>query len=125
MIFDVPPLPVDGRKRDEIRPISCEVGWLPRAHGSALFTRGETQAVVVTTMGTTSDEQLIETLRGETSDKFLLHYNFPSFSVGEVKMPRGPGRREIGHGFHVRDARGAGARRNKMAGLGVGLSGKA
>ena len=94
----------DGRKRDEIRPISCEVGFLPRAHGSALFTRGETQAIVVTTMGTGEDAQLIESLRGETSDKFLLHYNFPSFSVGEVKMPRGPGRREIGHGFLARRA---------------------
>jgi polyribonucleotide nucleotidyltransferase len=88
----------DGRKRDEIRPITCEVGVLPRAHGSALFTRGETQALVITTMGTVSDEQTIESLRGEFTDKFMLHYNFPSYSVGEVKMPRGPGRREIGHG---------------------------
>ena len=94
----------DGRKRDEIRPITCEVGLLPRSHGSALFTRGETQAIVTTTMGTVEDEQLIETLRGETSDRFLLHYNFPSFSVGEVKMPRGPGRREIGHGHLARRA---------------------
>ena len=94
----------DGRKRDEIRPISGEVGILPRAHGSALFTRGETQALVVTTMGTASDEQLIESLQGEKSDKFMLHYNFPSFCVGEVKMPRGPGRREIGHGNLARRA---------------------
>jgi len=94
----------DGRKRDEIRPISGEVGLLPRAHGSALFTRGETQALVVTTMGTVSDEQTIESLRGEYTDKFMLHYNFPSFSVGEVKMPRGPGRREIGHGYLARRA---------------------
>ena len=94
----------DGRKRNEIRPITCEVGLLPRAHGSALFTRGETQAVVVTTMGTTSDEQTVESLRGEFADKFLLHYNFPSYSVGEVKMPRGPGRREIGHGYLARRA---------------------
>ncbi len=94
----------DGRKRNEIRPISCEVGLLPRAHGSALFTRGETQAIVVATMGTTSDEQTIESLRGEYTDKFMLHYNFPSFSVGEVKMPRGPGRREIGHGHLARRA---------------------
>jgi len=94
----------DGRKNNEIRPISCEVALLPRAHGSALFTRGETQALVVTTMGTTSDAQLIESLQGEQSDKFMLHYNFPSFSVGEVKMPRGPGRREIGHGHLARRA---------------------
>jgi len=94
----------DGRKRDEIRPISCEVGFLPRVHGSALFTRGETQAIVTATMGTTDDEQLVESLRGEYNDKFLLHYNFPSFSVGEVKMPRGPGRREIGHGNLARRA---------------------
>src|SRR5208283_3685731 len=94
----------DGRKRDQIRPISAEVGILPRAHGSALFTRGETQALVVTTMGTASDEQIIESLRGEFNDKFLLHYNFPSFCVGEVKMPRGPGRREIGHGNLARRA---------------------
>jgi len=94
----------DGRKRDEIRPITCEVGLLPRAHGSALFTRGETQALVVTTMGTVSDEQTVESLRGEYTDKFMLHYNFPSFSVGEVKMPRGPGRREIGHGYLARRA---------------------
>jgi polyribonucleotide nucleotidyltransferase len=92
----------DGRKRNEIRPITCEVGLLPRAHGSALFTRGETQALVVTTMGTASDEQTIESLRGEYTDKFMLHYNFPSYSVGEVKMPRGPGRREIGHGALAR-----------------------
>lgn len=94
----------DGRKRDEIRPISCEVGLLPRTHGSALFTRGETQALVVTTMGTASDEQINESLTGEFKDKFMLHYNFPSFSVGEVKMPRGPGRREIGHGALARRA---------------------
>ena len=94
----------DGRKRDEIRPIACEVGLLPRAHGSALFTRGETQALVVTTMGTASDEQINESLNGEFKDKFMLHYNFPSYSVGEVKMPRGPGRREIGHGALARRA---------------------
>jgi polyribonucleotide nucleotidyltransferase len=94
----------DGRKRDEIRPITGEVGLLPRAHGSALFTRGETQALVITTMGTVSDEQTIESLRGEYTDKFMLHYNFPSYSVGEVKMPRGPGRREIGHGNLARRA---------------------
>jgi len=92
----------DGRSQTEIRPISCEVGVLPRTHGSALFTRGETQALVTTTLGTASDEQIIESLMGEFKDKFLLHYNFPSFSVGEVKMPRGPGRREIGHGALAR-----------------------
>jgi polyribonucleotide nucleotidyltransferase len=94
----------DGRKRDQIRPITCEVGMLPRAHGSALFTRGETQALVITTMGTAGDEQIVESLRGEFNDKFMLHYNFPSFCVGEVKMPRGPGRREIGHGNLARRA---------------------
>jgi len=94
----------DGRTRTGIRPIACQAGVLPRTHGSALFTRGETQALVTATLGTKSDEQLIETLRGETSDRFLLHYNFPSFCVGEVKMPRGPGRREIGHGALARRA---------------------
>ncbi len=88
----------DGRSHDEVRQISCEVGFLPWTHGSALFTRGETQALVVTTLGTVSDRQYIETLEGESILRFLLHYNFPSFSVGEVKMPRGPSRREIGHG---------------------------
>ncbi|MBI3827980.1 MAG: polyribonucleotide nucleotidyltransferase [Planctomycetes bacterium] len=92
----------DGRSQTEIRPISCEVGVLPRTHGSALFTRGETQALVTTTLGTASDEQIVESLMGEFKDRFLLHYNFPSFSVGEVKMPRGPGRREIGHGALAR-----------------------
>ena len=89
---------VDGRRPDEVRPISGEVGLLPWAHGSALFTRGETQALVTATLGSTSDEQLVETLKGEFSQRFLLHYNFPSFCTGEVKMPRGPSRREIGHG---------------------------
>ncbi|MBN1808760.1 MAG: polyribonucleotide nucleotidyltransferase [Planctomycetes bacterium] len=89
---------VDGRKTTEVREISTEVGLLPYAHGSALFTRGETQAIATTTLGTADDEQLGETLIGETTDRFLLHYNFPSFCVGEVKMPRGPSRREIGHG---------------------------
>ncbi|MCZ7648995.1 MAG: polyribonucleotide nucleotidyltransferase [Planctomycetota bacterium] len=88
----------DGRSRTDIRPIWCEVQSLPRTHGSALFTRGETQALVAATLGTIDDEQLVESLTGEFSEKFLLHYNFPSFCVGEVKMPRGPGRREIGHG---------------------------
>ncbi len=89
---------VDGRGPKEIRPITCEVGVLPRTHGSALFTRGETQALVVATLGTSSDEQKIDALIGEHFKKFMLHYNFPPFSVGEVKFLRSPGRREIGHG---------------------------
>ncbi|MBI5584520.1 MAG: polyribonucleotide nucleotidyltransferase, partial [Deltaproteobacteria bacterium] len=89
---------IDGRKFDEVRPISCEVARLPRTHGSALFTRGETQVLAVTTLGTSSDEQRIDSLYGETFKSFMLHYNFPPFSVGEARMLRGPGRREIGHG---------------------------
>ena len=88
----------DGRRSDEIRQITSSVGFLPRAHGSALFVRGETQALVVVTLGTSEDEQKIETLEGETYKTFMLHYNFPPFSVGEVKPLRSPGRREIGHG---------------------------
>ena len=88
----------DGRKFDEIRPITAEVSLLPRTHGSALFTRGETQALVTATLGTADDEQRMDTLEGESSKRFMLHYNFPPFSVGEVKFLRGPGRREIGHG---------------------------
>ena len=88
----------DGRKPDEIRPISSIVGMLPRTHGSALFTRGETQALVVATLGTSDDEQRIDSLEGEYHKTFMLHYNFPPFSVGEVKFLRGPGRREVGHG---------------------------
>jgi polyribonucleotide nucleotidyltransferase len=89
---------VDGRRPEEIRPISCEVGILPRTHGSALFTRGETQALVVTTLGTALDEQRMDTLEEEYSKKFMLHYNFPPFCVGEVRPVYGPSRREIGHG---------------------------
>jgi polyribonucleotide nucleotidyltransferase len=89
---------IDGRGLKEVRPITCEVEVLPRTHGSALFTRGETQALVVTTLGTASDEQKIDALIGEHYKKFMLHYNFPPFSVGEVKFLRGPSRREIGHG---------------------------
>jgi polyribonucleotide nucleotidyltransferase len=89
---------IDGRALKDIRPITCEVEVLPRTHGSALFTRGETQALVVTTLGTASDEQKIDALIGEHYKKFMLHYNFPPFSVGEVKFLRGPSRREIGHG---------------------------
>ncbi len=88
----------DGRRADEIRPITCEVGILPRAHGSALFTRGQTQALVATTLGTTEDEQRIDALEKEFRKTFMFHYNFPPFSVGETKPLRGPGRREIGHG---------------------------
>jgi polyribonucleotide nucleotidyltransferase len=90
---------IDGRASDQIRPISCIVGALPRTHGSAVFTRGETQALAVTTFGTSDDEQKIESLHeGETYKTFLLHYNFTPFSVGEASMLRGPTRREIGHG---------------------------
>jgi polyribonucleotide nucleotidyltransferase len=89
---------IDGRGLKDIRPITCEVEILPRTHGSALFTRGETQALVVTTLGTASDEQKIDALIGEHYKKFMLHYNFPPFSVGEVKFLRGPSRRDIGHG---------------------------
>ena len=89
---------IDARALDEIRPVTCEVKLLPRTHGSALFTRGETQALAVTTLGTGSDEQRVDALMGEHYKKFMLHYNFPPYSVGEVKFLRGPGRREIGHG---------------------------
>lgn len=90
---------IDGRTLTDIREITCETGVLPRAHGSALFTRGETQALVVTTLGTKEDEQMIDSLEGVYYKNFLMHYNFPAFSVGEARSPRGPGRREIGHGF--------------------------
>ena len=89
---------IDGRKFNEIRPISCEVGYLPRTHGSALFTRGETQALVTATLGSERDQQRVETLAGEVSEKFMLHYNFPPYCVGEARMLRGPSRRDIGHG---------------------------
>jgi polyribonucleotide nucleotidyltransferase len=88
----------DGRGLADIRPISGRVSMLPRTHGSALFTRGETQALVVATLGTQGDEQLIDDLEGKTKKNFMLHYNFPNYSVGEVRPLRGPGRREIGHG---------------------------
>jgi polyribonucleotide nucleotidyltransferase len=91
-------LRIDGRRTFDIRNITCEVGVLPRVHGSALFTRGETQALVSATMGTEGDAQRIETLAGEHSKRFMLHYNFPPYSTGETKPVRGPGRREIGHG---------------------------
>jgi len=89
---------IDGRRYDEIRPITIETGVLPRAHGSALFTRGETQALVAVTLGSGDDEQTIDALAGEWSKRFMLHYNFPPFCTGETKPMRGPSRREIGHG---------------------------
>lgn len=89
---------IDGRALDEVRPITIEVGVLPRAHGSALFTRGETQALVTTTLGTGRDEQRLDELTGEAFRRFFLHYNFPAWSVGEVRRITGPGRREVGHG---------------------------
>ena len=88
---------IDGRGLSDVRPISCEVGVLPRTHGSALFTRGETQAIVTATLGTSDDEQRIESLDGLQRERFMLHYNFPPFSVGETGRI-GTGRREIGHG---------------------------
>jgi polyribonucleotide nucleotidyltransferase len=89
---------IDGRDTKTVRPIVTEVGFLPRTHGSALFTRGETQAIVVTTLGTGDDEQIIDALEGEYREHFMLHYNFPPYSVGEAKRMGSPGRREIGHG---------------------------
>jgi polyribonucleotide nucleotidyltransferase len=89
---------IDGRNQDDVRPITVRTGVLPRTHGSALFTRGETQAVVVTTLGTARDAQVIDALEGEKRDSFMLHYNFPPFSVGEAGRVGSPGRREIGHG---------------------------
>jgi polyribonucleotide nucleotidyltransferase len=89
---------IDGRRFDEIRPISCEAGILPRPHGSALFTRGETQVLGVLTLGSGQDEQRVETLNGEEMRPFMLHYNFPPYSVGEVKRVGSPSRRDIGHG---------------------------
>ena len=95
----------DGRRFSEIRPISCEVGWLPRAHGSSLFTRGETQALVTTTLGTKQDEQFMDDLeKGEIKRRFMLNYNFPPYSVGETGRFGSPGRREIGHGALARRA---------------------
>ncbi len=88
----------DNRKIDEIRKITCEVGLLPRTHGSALFTRGQTQVLNVTTLGVSSDEQTLDGISEETSKRYMHHYNFPSYSVGETRPSRGPGRREIGHG---------------------------
>ena len=89
---------VDGRAVDEIRPLSCEVGLLPRTHGSALFTRGQTQVLSVATLGMKSEEQILDGIDEEESKRYMHHYNFPGYSVGEAKTSRGPGRREIGHG---------------------------
>ena len=89
---------IDGRTTTDVRQIDCQVGVLPRSHGSALFTRGETQALVVATLGTGQDEQIMDVLEGEYRERFMLHYNFPPYSVGEARFLRGPGRREIGHG---------------------------
>ena len=91
-------LRIDGRDTKTVRPIVAEVGVLPRAHGSALFTRGETQALCVATLGTGQDEQIIDALEGEYREHFMLHYNFPPYSVGEAGRMGSPGRREIGHG---------------------------
>ncbi len=93
---------LDGRSFEDVRPISCEVGVLPRAHGSALFTRGETQAMVISTLGSERDEQHLEGLGGDVYRRFMLHYNFPPFCVGEVRFLRGPSRRDIGHGTLAR-----------------------
>jgi polyribonucleotide nucleotidyltransferase len=89
---------IDGRGVSEVRPITCEVGVLPRTHGSAIFTRGQTQSLSVATLGTKIDEQRVDDLEGESTKSYMLHYNFPPFSVGEIRPIRGPGRREIGHG---------------------------
>lgn len=93
---------IDGRSFDQVRPVSCEVGVLPRAHGSSLFTRGETQAMVIGTLGSERDEQHLEGLGGDVYRRFMLHYNFPPFCVGEVRFLRGPSRRDIGHGTLAR-----------------------
>ena len=90
---------IDGRTLNEVRPITCQVGYLPRVHGSSIFTRGETQALVTTTLGTSSDEQRMDNLEFKGTKTFMLHYNFPAFCTGEVKFLSGPGRREIGHGM--------------------------
>lgn len=95
---------IDGRSNTDIRPISSEAGFLPRTHGSALFTRGETQVLAVLTLGTSSDDQKMDYISGEEMRSFMLHYNFPPYSVGEARFLRGPGRREIGHGALARRA---------------------
>ncbi|MBP1558401.1 MAG: polyribonucleotide nucleotidyltransferase [Oscillospiraceae bacterium] len=89
---------IDGRQMDEIRPLNAEVGLIPRVHGSAMFTRGQTQVMTITTLGTISEAQILDGIDGNTSKRYMHHYNFPSYSVGETRPSRGPGRREIGHG---------------------------
>ena len=89
---------LDGRKTTEIRPIWCEVGYLPGPHGSAIFTRGETQSLTSVTLGTKLDEKIVDDVLDQHRERFLLHYNFPPYSTGEAKAQRGVGRREIGHG---------------------------
>ena len=89
---------IDGRDTRTVRPLNIQTGVLPRTHGSALFTRGETQALAVATLGTSRDEQIIDALSGEYTDRFMLHYNFPPYSTGEVGRVGAPKRREIGHG---------------------------
>ena len=89
---------VDGRKLEQIRPLSCEIGLIPRVHGSALFTRGQTQVLSVATLGMISEEQMLDGLDLEESKRYMHHYNFPAYSVGEARASRGPGRREVGHG---------------------------
>ena len=89
---------VDGRGMDDIRPLASEVGVIPRVHGSGMFTRGQTQVLTIATLGPVSDKQLLDGIDGETEKRYIHHYNFPSYSVGETKPSRGPGRREIGHG---------------------------
>ena len=89
---------IDGRAIDEIRPITIDIGVLPRAHGSAIFTRGQTQALCITTLGSKMDTRMVDDLEGKSFKSFMLDYNFPSFSVGEVRRPGAPSRRDIGHG---------------------------
>ena len=89
---------VDGRKMDEIRPLAAEVGIIPRVHGSGMFTRGQTQVLTIATLGTIKESQLLDGIDGETTKRYMHQYNFPSYSVGETRPSRGPGRREIGHG---------------------------
>ena len=89
---------VDGRGIDEIRPLAAEIDLLDRVHGSGMFTRGQTQVLTVTTLGPVSDSQILDGIDGEDTKRYMHHYNFPSYSVGETKPSRGPGRREIGHG---------------------------
>ena len=112
---------IDGRDEDTVRPIFVETGILPKTHGSSLFTRGETQALVVATLGSTRDAQRIESIEGQDTDHFMLHYNFPAYSVGEIGMPMGPKRREIGHGNLAKRAIKAVPLTSPVAGIAMGL----